>query len=1376
MEGITAAASIIAIVQISEEVGKLCGTYIRGVRHAQKEIERLQTKALALHAVLKRLENEPHTSIDGKVIKSCCDELSSIKERLQPRKKQVAMKRFGLRALKWPFTSKEVDLQVQALEQYLALFSTSLQLDIFSKITDAEQKRLLDTLAYVGDALFNSYENDRKHRMCLKNTRIQILQEIMDWVADSSSHAIFWLKGLAGSGKSTIAATVASGLRAKFMPLATYFFRRGHGDLAHARKLIPTLVRQLSQCSASYQQQVLSAVEDEPGLGQSASLRDQYEKLLIRPLRRMAPLPVNHDPLCIVMDALDECDEQHDLRTLLRLLAGTDDIPTLRLKILVTSRPELLIRHGFERMSTIFHRDLALQDVPRAVVNTDIMTFLKHELKEVQYDFQLPADWPTPDDMNTLSRKAGGLFIFAATSCRYIGGSPHAKPQERLRQVCASVATNKLMTNELDQMYTIVLQNSIKGSYTEEEREAAGASFGYVVGCMILLFDPLPVAELFRLLQDPHIDSKEELEGVLRTLHAVIDIPRDTGCPVQILHLSFHDYLLGSNRCLDQLFRIDEKKTHRILAGNCLRLLKSTLYRNMCGLPSPGTLQEEVDPLTVKKTLPPGVEYACRRWVEHALQGESVVADNDDVYEFLQRHFLHWLELHFLPDGKLLATLCHSVHKLDHGVSQLDLWDVQTGNCQSHLKPSIADLLMENISPDGNLVSQLTNDGTLMLWDIARQEYRFTIEPGPNSVSTTTEFSSDGQSLALGFRNGDLWLLNTQKGNQQHRLNGHSAEIEDLTFSPDNKLMVSIAKDEPTRVWDIRTGSQLVTKQVLAVKAAFSPDSKLLALVADKTVYVWDIVLSECRFEREFGYHYYDKFAPLNFSPDGKLLALPGPEVSTIQLVDALTGSWRSTFNGVCHAFLSDSEMLATGLGGAKGYRICLWNVQSQECVSVLGSHQYRAHAIRFSPDGRYLALGDRGGIVRLWDLQKAGSLPGPEVESNNSLGRIEVSFLPNGALVASTHSGKVRIYDSDTGKCRFEYKGHSVSLSPDGFTVVSMSNDVIRLLDTEIGYERCFQGGQLPVISPDGQQAAFVSKDDSIHIWDIQDSTSLFIFKGHSQEISSLIFSPNGKLLASHSKRDKNVRLWNTGTGNSVFTFPSYIPKGSISEDSISEDSISEDNISEDNISEDNISEDSISDDLGVIMAFAPSSELLVIACSKRPQLWDVLAGCHRFEFNGFVRAHDIDNIVFSPDSRFVAFVTYTSGHEVLLWDLNIGQHVLTISCSSWISRAEFVAGIDALFVDGQAHKIGSRELSRAQIAHHSRHISDLQMDESCNWITKSSEKVLWLPPERRGFRYAVWRNKIAIFSYSGRLTLLTFEGEPDAQGRDHEKADDSN
>lgn len=736
-------------------------------------------------------------------------------------------------------------------------------------------------------------------------------------------------------------------------------------------------------------------------------------------------------------------------------------------------------------------------------------------------------------------------------------------------------------------------------------------------------------------------------------------------------------------------------------------------------------------------------------------------------------------KVHFLPDSKLLATIRRCFDGLER--RQLELWDVQTGNCQSHLKPPIADLFLENISPDGNLVSQLKQDGTLMVWDIAMQEYRFTIEPGPISISTA-EFSSDGQSLALGFEDGSLSLLDTQTGNQQYRLDGHFAEIEDLTFSPDNKLMVSIAKDEPARVWNIRTGSQLVTKQVSAVKAKFSPDSKLLALVGGKTVHVWDIVLSECRFEREFGPLPNVRLAPLGFSPDGKLLALPGSESDTIQLVDAQTGGGHSTIDGVCHAFLSDSEMLATamapGLGRISGHRICLWNVQSQERVSVLGSHRNPVCAIPFSPDGRYLASGDLLGTVRLWDLQKAGSLPGSEFGSNNSTERGEVLFLPNGVLVASidsgnlrmasTDPGKVRIYDSDTGKCRFEYEGHSVTLSPDGFTVVSMSNDGIRLLDTETGHQCCFQGGRLPVMSPNGQQAAFASNDHSIHLWSVQDSASLFIFKGHSQEISRLVFSPNGKLLASHSNQDRSVRLWNTETGNSVFTLPSYIPKGSISEGGISEGGISKGDISEVDISKDSNSKDSIGDDLVVVMAFAPSSELLVIGNANLVQFWDVPAGCHRFDI--FVRAYKLLNLVFSPDSRFVAFVSYTTWvDEVLLWDLNIGECILTISCSSWYPRAEFVAGIDAIFVDGRAYNIGSRELSRTQIADHSRHISDLQMDKSREWITKSSERVLWLPPERQGFHYPVWRNKIATFSTSSRMTLLAFEDEPDARGKDH-------
>ncbi|KAI4257351.1 MAG: hypothetical protein L6R42_005735, partial [Xanthoria sp. 1 TBL-2021] len=463
MEGLAGAASIITLVQITEEIGKLCGNYVQGVRHAKRDIERLQSKASALHGVLTRLNDKPQANIDSKAVQNCCEDLKSIKERLEPRKKHAAMPRIGLGALKWPFKSKEIEDRVQALETYLVLFNTTLQLDVLDKVSDAEQDRLLEKLAYAGDALFNSYENEQRHRMCLENTRVEVLQQAMGWTADDSSRCIFWLKGLAGTGKSTIANTVAFRLKAGTRPVATFFFKRGHGDLAHIRKLIPTVARQLSAYSPLYRQAIVTAIKKEPDLGCSANFRDQYEKLLVEPLRGLLHSTQDHIHFYIIMDALDECEEERDLRMLLNLMATTDDLPQLGLKILVTSRPELSIRHGFEGIPSIFHRNLALQDVPRSVVDKDIKTYLSHELKDVQREFRLAADWPVDQDLDTLASKAGGLFIFAATACRYVGESPQARPDRRLKQICNAVTPNKLMTEELDQMYTIILQNSTKG-------------------------------------------------------------------------------------------------------------------------------------------------------------------------------------------------------------------------------------------------------------------------------------------------------------------------------------------------------------------------------------------------------------------------------------------------------------------------------------------------------------------------------------------------------------------------------------------------------------------------------------------------------------------------------------------------------------------------------------------------------------------------------------------------------------------------------------------------------------------------------------------------------------------------------------------------
>ena len=644
MEPLSTAASVIAVVQIAAEVAKLCGGYLRDVKNAPQDIERMKAKALALHDVLERLNNDtPDSNANETAVQQCLQDLKSLKVKLEPKRKRGPMKHFGLRALKWPFSSKEAEERMKALEGYLLIFNTALQLNISHTVGDAERERLLEKLAYVADASFDSYENQR-HRLCHDKTRVDVLQQIMQWATSTSPQCIFWLKGMAGTGKSTVAITVARQLRDLTKNIASYFFRRGFGDLAHARKLIPTIVRQLSRSSPSYCRLVLAAVKENPDLGQSANLREQYEKLVVEPLAKFQSLSSTRHPFFIVIDALDECDAINDLRLLLRLLATTKDMPNLQIRIFVTSRPELPIRLGFQKMPSILHQDLVLHDVPRSVVDSDIKTFLAYELECVQQRYRLPAKWPEDLELSSLIKKAEGLFIFAATACRYIGGSFLADPQERLKQICGSASTNQLMTKELDHMYTIVLQNSVKDEYSEEEQQRNNLRFRHIVGSIVILFSPLSIPELFKLLCNPQLQDQQQLENTLDPLRAVLDVPENNDCSVQPLHLSFRDFLLNQNRCLDDRYWVNEQEAHHKLALDCMRLLSSSLQRNICHLPSLGTLKSEIAQKDIDSALPPAVQYACRYWADHAQKGKVELLDHGCVHKFLQQHFLHWVE------------------------------------------------------------------------------------------------------------------------------------------------------------------------------------------------------------------------------------------------------------------------------------------------------------------------------------------------------------------------------------------------------------------------------------------------------------------------------------------------------------------------------------------------------------------------------------------------------------------------------------------------------------------------------------------------------------------------------------------------------------
>lgn len=139
MDGLSAAAaSALAVIEVSVKVASLCYQYSTAVKDAIKDIQRLQKKVEDIRDILQQLKrlldgpDKTRLSATHKLADSltkCLRQLQELDTQLTPGKSRKAMSRLGARALKWPFKSKEVEKIVANLEEYECTFSLSLQVD-----------------------------------------------------------------------------------------------------------------------------------------------------------------------------------------------------------------------------------------------------------------------------------------------------------------------------------------------------------------------------------------------------------------------------------------------------------------------------------------------------------------------------------------------------------------------------------------------------------------------------------------------------------------------------------------------------------------------------------------------------------------------------------------------------------------------------------------------------------------------------------------------------------------------------------------------------------------------------------------------------------------------------------------------------------------------------------------------------------------------------------------------------------------------------------------------------------------------------------------------------------------------------------------------
>lgn len=514
-------------------------------------------------------------------------------------------------------------------------------IEVVQRSLDALQVKVdLSKLFRVPEATYNSLAEEKLSH-CLDGTRSEILHNITQWVQKPDGKPIFWLCGKAGTGKSTISRTVAQRFDKQQCLGASFFFKRGEKNRSNADHFFSAIAAQLADVLSPMQVPVAAALDKDSHLC-GRGLQEQFEKLLLQPLLSMDPAPLLGQSVVIVIDALDECDEHNDIRMLLKLLAEVEAKSALRMRVFMTSRPELPIQLGFRQLDGSLHEDIVLEEVQEQTIQRDIRAYFDNEFAKIRadrLDDRLPEDWPSKADLQKLVDLAVPLFIFASTVCRFVSES---KPQKRLKLILEqryAAGSSHVAKTYLPILDQLLLEKS------KSEQEEILEDFRTIVGPIILAADPLSVASLASLLGIEQKNINEEI-NILTRLHSVLYIPKKLDDPVRLLHLSFRDFLIDKDREDRGGFWIDEGKTHRSLAEYCLRRLNEhgVLKSDICDVTRPGTRRIERTPQQIATKIMPDVAYACSYWPWHIINSGEQLCDNSQVYHFLQQHFLHWLE------------------------------------------------------------------------------------------------------------------------------------------------------------------------------------------------------------------------------------------------------------------------------------------------------------------------------------------------------------------------------------------------------------------------------------------------------------------------------------------------------------------------------------------------------------------------------------------------------------------------------------------------------------------------------------------------------------------------------------------------------------
>lgn len=962
---------------------------------------------------------------------------------------------------------------------------------------------------------FDDKENE-KGPLCHPQTRTRLLAEITQWVDDPEGKCIFWLRGAAGTGKSTISRTVAKSLANKGKLAASFFFNRTIDDCSKADLFVTTIANQLirnvhgAQNIQGLGELIRNVIHNNPDLP-SKALKTQFEELILGPLKDLQSDGSLTTALVITIDALDECDNEdyngagpylERPRMIVGLLGKLASVTGIRVRVFITSRPELPIQLGFKHdVPESFHQDVALHEIPPSEIEHDIRAYLEHELKRMQSLYDISPPWPDSDTTTLLVNRCSPLFIYAATICRFMDNR-RLHPKTQLKKILHSRYNS---ANKMEMTYGTVLEQLVHG-LDECDCQDLIIQFRKIVGGIILLADPLPLSSISRLLDEP----EDEVFHHLKNLHSVLSVPDDpeSDQPVQMFHLSFPEYLLDRNGERGRFF-IEEQQKHTDLLDCCLRVMsnrnKYCLKNDICHLEDPGVLRDEVAAEKVRKSIPQHLKYACMYWVHH-LEKTDCLTNESKVYDFLSQLFVHWLEA-----MSWLGRIEQSVN------------DIRKLQAIFHSPGSKVALFMEDA---GRFVV----------------EHKYTIDRAPCQVYVSALLFSPRNSLVRQNFQSEIpkWVLRapdiaTNWNVARKSLHNYRSYVKGMCYSDDG-VYLAVATENEVTIWNI------VSETVCAAKDDFTSGVSCIVFrsandvavgLASGAVAFWDWTHGQ-------------------------------------QSIETLSDSWvaymASSENGDMVCGFSDGAVCLwkQNLGVLHRWKTC-WRPEIRDWRKQRFEWDQPVPGISYSVDGRFVAI-VRDQFPNHVDVYDASSgccvheisVPRGFVFSSHSI-------LPNNSLLVI--SGPCVSWGSQRHRIgtatRIQFWGLNGNMEAPVKEISFMSLSSLRPALNQSGMlclQQNFEGldiwdlREMPVLvqnfpevhlscfSPDGRHIAattfgHVTIIDMLHLFPHNENTEGFqLSRGDDEKVlwSDATFSPDGSRLATISSHGRVV-VWDFANGQSV-------------------------------------------------------------------------------------------------------------------------------------------------------------------------------------------------------------------------------------------------